>query len=140
MATYQGPKIGFRFAEALLPKFTAAGGLDYNIRHVHSDNFQFDYSTYTIQSYATHLRLLAFVNHADLGNYHQTNEAYLDGSDPTPDITAHRPPRYGQARFWGELRTGTAGEFPGFLPRRLERWKLRILYLQRDEQHGFFWR
>jgi len=92
MATYQGPKMGFRFAEALLPKFTAAGGLDYNIRHVHSDNLQFDFSTYTIQSYATRLRLLAFVNHAKLGNYHEANEAYLDGRDPTPDITAHRHP------------------------------------------------
>jgi high affinity Mn2+ porin len=92
MATYQGPKIGFRFAEALLPKFTAAGGLDYNIRHVHSDNFELDYSTYTLQSYATRLRLLAFVNHANLGNYHEANEAYLNGSDSTPDITAHRHP------------------------------------------------
>jgi high affinity Mn2+ porin len=92
MATYQGPKMGFRFAEALLPKFSAAGGLDYNIRHVHSDNFQFDYSTYTLQGYATRLRLLAFVNHAKLGNYREANDAYLSGKDPKPDITAHRHP------------------------------------------------
>jgi hypothetical protein len=92
MATYQGPKMGFRFAEALLPKFSGAGGLDYNIRHVRSDNFQFDYSTYTFQGYPTRLRLLAFVNHANLGNYHEANEAYLSGRDPTPDITAHRHP------------------------------------------------
>jgi high affinity Mn2+ porin len=108
MATYQGPKIGFRFAEALLPKFSAAGGLDYNIRHVHSDNFQFDYSTYTIQSYATHLRLLAFVNHANLGNYHEANDAYLDGSDATPDITAHRHP--------GTAKTGFGVNFEQELP------------------------
>jgi high affinity Mn2+ porin len=75
MATYQGPKVGFRFAEALLPKFSAAGGLDYNI-----------------QGYATHLRLLAFVNHAKLGNYREANDAYLSGRDPKPDITAHRHP------------------------------------------------
>ena len=92
MATYQGPKIGFHFAEALLPKFSAAGGLDYNLRHVRSDNFEFDYSTYNIQSYATHLRLLAFVSHAELGNYREANQAYLSGRDPTPDITAHRHP------------------------------------------------
>ena len=70
----------------------AAGGLDYNLRHVHSDNLEFDYSTYTIQSYATHLRLLAFVNHADLGNYQEANQAYLSGQDAMPDITAHRHP------------------------------------------------
>lgn len=90
MANYQGPRIGLRFAEALLPKPSGDGGLDYNARHVHSENLQFDYSTYTIQSYATHLRLLAFVNHADLGNYREANQAYLSGRDPTPDITAHR--------------------------------------------------
>jgi hypothetical protein len=92
MATYQGPKIGFHFAEALLPKFSAAGGLDYNIRHVHSENFEFNYTTYTLQGYATRLRLLAFVNHAELGNYREANQAYLTGRDPTPDITAHRHP------------------------------------------------
>ncbi len=99
MATYQGPKAGFRFAEALLPKFSAAGGLDYNIRHVRSDNFQFDYSTYTMQGYATRLRLLAFVNHAKLGNYREANDAYVSGRDPKPDITAHRHPDTGKPGF-----------------------------------------
>jgi high affinity Mn2+ porin len=107
MATYQGPKIGFRFAEALLPKFTT-GGLDYNIRHVHSDNFELDYSTYTIQSYATRLRLLAFVNHADLGNYSEANQAYLSGRDPVPDITAHRHP--------GTIKPGFGVNFEQELP------------------------
>jgi high affinity Mn2+ porin len=36
--------------------------------------------------------LLAFVNHANLGNYHEANNAYLSGRDQTPDITAHRHP------------------------------------------------
>jgi high affinity Mn2+ porin len=38
------------------------------------------------------VRALAFLNHADLGNYREANNAYLDGEDPTPDITAHRHP------------------------------------------------
>jgi high affinity Mn2+ porin len=92
MVNYQGPKIGVRFAEAALPSFNSATGLDYDLRHVHSDNFEFDYGTYTFQGYGTHVRALAFLNHADLGNYRQANNAYLDGEDPTPDITAHRHP------------------------------------------------
>jgi high affinity Mn2+ porin len=108
MANYQGPKIGFRFAEALLPKFSGAGGLDYNIRHVHSDNFQFEYSTYTLQGYATHLHFLAFVNHADLGSYREANDAYLSGHDPTPDITAHRHP--------GTMKPGFGVNFEQELP------------------------
>jgi len=90
MANYQGPKIGLRFAEALLPRISTGTDLDYDIRHTHSDNFEFDYTTYALQGFASHVRALAWVNHADLGNYRQANEAYLDGQDKTPDVTLHR--------------------------------------------------
>jgi hypothetical protein len=92
MATYQGPRFGFRFAEALLPKISSGAGLDYNALHVHSDNFEFDYATYTPVGHAMHVRALTFVNHADLGNYHEANQAYLSGAAKIPDITAHRHP------------------------------------------------
>jgi hypothetical protein len=92
MANYQGPRIGIRFAETLLPKIQTGVDLDYNFRHVHSDNLEFDYGTYTLQSYATRFRALVFLNHADLGRYSEANRAYLSGEDSTPDITAHRHP------------------------------------------------
>ena len=92
MMNYQGPKIAFRFAEALLPKISTGIDLDYDLRHVHSENFEFDYGTYAFQGYATHVRLLTFVNEANLGNYSEANQAYLSGQDKTPDITAHRHP------------------------------------------------
>ena len=92
MANYQGPRFGIRFAEALLPPTESGGDLDYDFRHVHSDNFEFDYSTYLLQGYPLRIRALTFVNHANLGNYSEANKAYLDGTDTTPDITAHRHP------------------------------------------------
>jgi hypothetical protein len=90
MVNYQGPKLGFRFAEALLPKVTTGTDLNYNIRHTHAENFAIDYSTYAMQGYATHVRGLAFVSHADLGNYREANDAYRAGRDKKPDITLHR--------------------------------------------------
>jgi high affinity Mn2+ porin len=36
------------------------------------------------------IRVLSFVNHANMGLYRDANRAYLDGEDPTPDIVAHR--------------------------------------------------
>lgn len=90
MVNYQGPKIGFRFAEALLPKFSTGSNLDYDIRHTHAENFQLDYTDYAMQGYATHLRALLFVNHANLGNYREANNAYLEGVDAQPDVTLHR--------------------------------------------------
>ena len=109
MVNYQGPKLGFRFAEALLPKVTTGTDLNYDIRHTHAENFGLDYTTYTIQGYATHLRGLAFVSHADLGNYREANDAYLAGRDKTPDITLHRHP--------GTVKPGLAFNFEQDLPR-----------------------
>jgi high affinity Mn2+ porin len=60
MVNYQGPKVGFRFAEALLPKVTTGTDLDYNIRHTHAENLSAEYSTYAMQGYAMHLRGLVF--------------------------------------------------------------------------------
>ena len=114
MVNYQGPKIGVRFAEALLPKIDSGTDLDFDILHDRSDNFEFDYSTYTFQGYGTHVRALAFLNHADLGNYSQANKAYLDGEDPTPDITAHRHPGTAKPGFGINLEQDLPANFRAF--------------------------
>ena len=36
------------------------------------------------------MRLLYFVNHANMGSYREAIDSYLSGADPVPDITAHR--------------------------------------------------
>ena len=113
MVNYQGPRIGIRFAERL-PNFNSSTGLDYDLRHVHSDNFEFDYGTYTLQGYATHVRALAFLNHADLGNYREANNAYLDGEDPTPDITAHRHPGTAKPGFGINLEQDLPANFRAY--------------------------
>jgi high affinity Mn2+ porin len=89
--TYQGPRFGLRFAEALLPKIDGTD-LDYNVRSSREENLEFDHTTYPLRGYVTHIRALAFVNHADLGNYREADDAYLAGIDPIPDITVHRHP------------------------------------------------
>jgi hypothetical protein len=90
MVTYQGPKLGFRFAEALLSKFSTGEDIDYDFHRARAENVGFDYTAYAIQGYPSHVRGLAFVSHADLGRYSEANDAYLAGRDPKPDITLHR--------------------------------------------------
>ncbi len=114
MANYQGPRVGFRFAEALLPKIETGVDFDYDVRHVHSDNFEFDYATYTLQGYATHLRTLAFLNHADLGRYSEANHAFISGQDPTPDITAHRHPNTAKPGFGVNFEQDLPANFRAF--------------------------
>jgi high affinity Mn2+ porin len=109
MFNYQGPKLGFRFAEALLPKVATGTDLDYDLRHTHAENFSVDYSTYAMQGYATHVRGLVFVSHADLGNYREANDAYLASRDRKPDITLHR--------HQGTVKPGLGLSFEQDLPR-----------------------
>ena len=92
MVSYTGPRYGLRFAEALLPKITNGNDLDYDIRNTRSANVEFDCAAYPLRGYVTHIRTLAFINRADLGNYRQADAAYLAGVDPTPDISLHRHP------------------------------------------------
>jgi high affinity Mn2+ porin len=108
MLNYQGPKVGIRFAEALLPKFTGSD-LNYDIGNTRSENLQLDYSDYALQGYGTHLRALFFVNRATLGNYREANQAYLNGQNATPDITLHR--------HEGTVKPGFAINFEQDLPR-----------------------
>jgi high affinity Mn2+ porin len=92
MVNYEGPRIGLRFAEALLPNINNGNSLDYHLRNTRAENLELDYLTYLKQGYATHFRFLSFISHADLGNYREADDAYLAGRDPTPDITLHRHP------------------------------------------------
>lgn len=124
MVNYQGPKIGVRFAEALLPKFASGSDLDYDIGKARSANLQLDYSDYVLQGYATHLRALLFVNRADLGNYHEANQAYLSGQDAQPDITLHR--------HKGTVKQGFAINFEQDLPRNFR------VYLRTGWNNGAF--
>jgi carbohydrate-selective porin OprB len=55
------------------------------------------------------VRTLLFVNRADLGNYHEANQAYLSGQDAQPDITLHR--------HKGTVKPGFAINFEQDLPR-----------------------
>jgi high affinity Mn2+ porin len=88
---------------------TFGGDLDYDIRHTHAENFSVDYSTYAMQGYATHVRGLVFVSHADLGSYREANDAYLAGRDKKADITLHR--------HQGTVKPGLGLSFEQDLPR-----------------------
>jgi hypothetical protein len=73
-----------------------------------------DYSTYTLQGSATHVRTLAFVNHADLGSYSEADNAYLSGRDKTPDITLHRHPDTAKPGFGLNLEQDLPANFRAF--------------------------
>jgi high affinity Mn2+ porin len=79
----------FRFGEALLSKRANGLNLQKNLQNEHSENFEFEFRPSLLSGRATAVRLLAFTNYANMGDYHQAIDLFLAGKTPMPDITAH---------------------------------------------------
>jgi hypothetical protein len=86
---YQSPRWGLRFAEALLPSVANGPDLVWNLRNANASNFEFELHRGFLRKKDGIIRLLAYVNNANMGIYQVANEQYLRGEVPTPDITNH---------------------------------------------------
>jgi hypothetical protein len=90
MAEYQDHTWGVRFAEALMPKVANGPKLDYNLLRARSENVEFELRPELRKEKKTIIRALSFINHADMGSYREAVQAFLAGTDPQPNIEAHR--------------------------------------------------
>ncbi len=80
-----------RFAEALMPKVANGIHLDADITRARSENLEFEARGKMIAHRAGTLRLLSYLNHADMGNYREAINEYLAGPRTSPpDIVATR--------------------------------------------------
>lgn len=97
MAEYQDRNWGLRFAEALMPKVANGPNLDANLARAHSENFELELRPELKHDLHTVVRLLSYVNHADMGSYREAVQAFLAGRDPVPNIEVHR--RQGRIKY-----------------------------------------
>ncbi len=91
LAEYYDHNWAFRFAEALMPQVANGIDLQWNLRKARAENYELELHPRLITERATSLRLLTFVNHANMGDYRQAVETFLEGKTPRPEITAHSP-------------------------------------------------
>jgi carbohydrate-selective porin OprB len=87
---YQGPVLGIRFGEALMPTVANGQQLDYSLRRARSENLELDWQPKLFRGLTTHIRPLAYLNHANMGDYREAIDGYLDHQDPVPDVTRYR--------------------------------------------------
>jgi len=78
-----------RFAEGLMPKVANGIHLDADLSRAHSENMEFEFHRAVIAKREGILRLLAYVNHANMGSYREAIDNFRAGLTPVPDITAH---------------------------------------------------
>jgi high affinity Mn2+ porin len=80
---------GFRFAEALLSKRANGLNVQKNLQDAHSENYELELRPDLLANRNSAIRLLAFTNFANMGDYHQAIAQFLAGKTATPEITDH---------------------------------------------------
>jgi hypothetical protein len=90
MLDYEDRNWGLRFAETLMPKVANGQNLEANLTEARAENLELELRYPWFRNRHTTLRLLSYVNHADMGDYSQAVALYLNHVTPTPDITATR--------------------------------------------------
>ena len=90
MLSYSGPKWEARFAEALMPTVANGIDLDADLRRARAENLELEWKPEWFQGLETHIRPLAYLNHANMGDYGQAIAGYSRGVDKVPDVTLYR--------------------------------------------------
>ena len=86
-----------RYCIALMPTVANGIDLDYALRRASGQNVELEYRQGPLRFLPAlaerkgAVRILGFVNHANMGVYRTQNQKYLAGLTPTPDIAAHPP-------------------------------------------------
>jgi len=86
-----------RFAEALMPKTANGIHLDADIARARAENLELEARGKLIAHRDGTVRLLSYLNHADMGNYRQAIADYLDHETPAPNIIFTR--RQGRHKY-----------------------------------------
>jgi carbohydrate-selective porin OprB len=80
-----------------MPKVANGINLDANLARARAENLELEFRRNFIPHRAGILRLLAYVNHANMGSYREAIEAYRSGREAVPNIEAHR--RQGRIKY-----------------------------------------
>ena len=94
---YFAPGWVVRFGEALMPKTANGIFLDADIARAHADNFEFELHPHPFGRHSTVVRLLSYVNHANMGSYRRAVDNFRAGLVSVPDITTVR--RQGRKKY-----------------------------------------
>ena len=71
-----------------MPSVANGTDLDWNLSNARAENYELESALMSFRDRATTVRLLTFVNHANMGVYRQAINDYLAGRTPRPEIRA----------------------------------------------------
>ena len=86
---YQAKDWAFRAGEILMPKIANGIDIEWNLRKAHAENFEFELRKGLLPKREGTVRLLSYINHANMGIYRDAVAQYEAGITPVPEITNH---------------------------------------------------
>jgi len=89
-AEYQDRNWALRFGEMAMPKVANGIDLDWDIAKARAENLELELRQGLIPGRSGVVRLLGYVNHANMGSYAEAIAAWKAGIDPVPTIELHR--------------------------------------------------
>ena len=94
---YHARAWAFRFGEMLMPKVANGIDLDWNLRRARAENYELELGPVLFKEHKSTLRLLAYENHANMGDYREAVARFAVGLDPRPIIENTR--RQGTVKY-----------------------------------------
>jgi high affinity Mn2+ porin len=89
MVEYHQKSWSLRFAEGLMPKVANGIHLEADLSLARAENVELELRRKVVGKHEGTLRILSFVNHANMGIYKVAVDNYLQGITPTPEIAYH---------------------------------------------------
>jgi hypothetical protein len=90
IAEYDDRKWALRFGLAMMPKVANGPHLDADLFRARGDNIELEIHRGLIPHRDGTIRVLSYVNHADMGSYREAIQEYRAGQTSTPDIITTR--------------------------------------------------
>jgi high affinity Mn2+ porin len=87
---YDDHRWSVRFAEVMMPKVANGIHLDADLARAHAENVEGQFNGSLIPKREGAIRLLGYVNHANMGNYREAVADFLDGMTARPNIVDTR--------------------------------------------------
>ena len=128
-----------RFAEVLEPKIANGDYLEADIAKARAANLELEARGKLIAHRAGVVRLLSYLNQANMGNYNEAIAEFLNHRDLDARHHRHAAPRPAQIRLWIEFGTGCYISGERLRTLGLERWPQRNLGVHRRRPHARTW-
>jgi hypothetical protein len=114
MVEYYDHWFAARFVEALMPKLANGIHLDADVARARAENLEVEAHGSLIAHRDGTVRLLSYLNHADMGNYREAIEDFEHGDTSTPNIASTRRQgrhKYGFGMNFEQEVTASVGVF-----------------------------